>query len=225
MARCPRGTVPLSGGAFVQDEDLLVNLSDSFASGSAWVVDISNASTTDNSFQVIVTCARKPPHYKVVRAHPATLAPQSSESFFSTCPSGSKAIGGGASVASIDNSPVDLGANLADTLPDGRQWQVQENNAGTTNVSVTAVAVCASLPSYRVVVGPALTVSAQSQAMVKATCPAPTVVVGGGAFSDVLSLSVDLAWSTMDEGFDWFAGINNVSDGSAAFRAVVVCAT
>src|SRR3954453_3188408 len=40
---CPKGTGPLSGGAFVQDEDLLVNLSDSFPSGSAWVVDIDNA--------------------------------------------------------------------------------------------------------------------------------------------------------------------------------------
>src|SRR4051794_26605619 len=69
MVSCPKGPVPLSGGAFVQDVDLLVNLSDSFPAGSAWVVDIDNASTTGNEFQVIVTCARKLTHYKVVRAH------------------------------------------------------------------------------------------------------------------------------------------------------------
>jgi hypothetical protein len=220
VALCPKGTVPLSGGAAVLDPDTLVNLSDSFPNGSSWVVDITNASSTDNDVEVVATCARKVTHYKVVHGHSATLSPGGRQSFVATCPIGSKPLGGGITVASTD-----LSVNMAVSLPQNRQWRVDENNASATSAMANAFAICGSVPKYRVIVAAVHNVPAQSQVLVKATCPAPTVVMGGGAISGSLSVAVNLALSSMDEGFDWFAGINNTSDQSTGAAAVVVCGT
>ena len=220
LAQCPKGTVPLSGGAFVLDENLQVELSDSFPSGHGWAVDINNASTTDADFQVIVTCARKLPHYAVVHAHPATLSAGAHTTFIANCPTGSKPLGGGIRVASTD-----LSVNMANNLPLNRQWQVDENNASATNTTATAIVICGSVPKYRVIIAPLHHVPAQSQVLVKATCPAPFVVMGGGGFSGSLDVNVDLASSSMDEGFDWFAEINNPTDTTTGAVAVAVCGT
>jgi hypothetical protein len=220
LAQCPKGTVPLSGGAVVLDQNLQVDLSDSFPMGSAWAVDINNASTTDADFEVVVTCARRLPHYAVVHAHPATLSAGAHTTFTAPCPTGSKPLGGGVHVASSD-----LSVNMANTLPLSRQWQVDENNAGTTDTTATAIVICGSVPKYRQIIAPLHHVPAQSQVLVKATCPAPFVVMGGGGFSGSLSTSVDLAFSSMDEGFDWFAAINNPTDTTTGAVGTVVCAT
>lgn len=220
LAQCPKGTVPLSGGAFVLDENLQVNLGDSFPMGSGWAVDINNASTTDADFQVVVTCARKLPHYAVVHAHPATLSAGAHTTFIANCPTGTKPLGGGVHVASTD-----LSVNMANNLPLNRKWQVDENNAGATNTTATAIAICGSVPKYRQIIAPLHHVPVQAQVLVKATCPAPFVVMGGGGFSGSLDATVDLAFSSMDEGFDWFAAINNPTDMTTGAVAVVVCAT
>ena len=89
----------------------------------------------------------------------------------------------------------------------------------------TAIVICGSVPKYRQIIAPLHHVAAQTQVLVKATCPAPFVVMGGGGFSGSLSTSVDLASSSMDEGFDWFAEINNPTDTTTGAVATVVCAT
>jgi hypothetical protein len=140
-----------------------------------------------------------------------------------SCPTGSKPLGGGVSVASIDNSAVGAGVTMAANEPEGRQWLVQESNAGTTNASASAVVVCGSVPKYRVLASREQHVPAQTQLMMKATCPAPTVVMGGGGSVKALSFSVNFAWSTMNEGFDWFLAVNNATDEGIDASAVVIC--
>jgi hypothetical protein len=54
-----------------------------------------------------------------------------------TCPAGSKPLGGGATASSRG-----LFTNLGSTLPQGKAWRVDENNASARGNMLTAFAVC-----------------------------------------------------------------------------------
>src|SRR3954463_9068895 len=58
-ASCPTGTVPLGGGITILSSDRLVSVNSSFPVAGGWNADVSNASGTDTTFVVSVTCAAK----------------------------------------------------------------------------------------------------------------------------------------------------------------------
>src|SRR5690242_8860812 len=62
-AECPKGRVPLGGGAFVDGSDEQVKLASSFPADRFWIVDVSNPTANATGFVIRVVCARKPKLY------------------------------------------------------------------------------------------------------------------------------------------------------------------
>src|SRR5689334_4142338 len=62
---CPRGFVPLGGGAFLGTNALGVGLASSFPTGRGWIVDANNPTAAATTFKIRVVCARKPKLYSL----------------------------------------------------------------------------------------------------------------------------------------------------------------
>jgi uncharacterized protein YjlB len=217
---CPKATVPIGGSVFVQSSpELRVNVSASFPFGGFWAGSVKNSSATASTFSVVAVCANRPAGYKVVQsamvANPAFTQTRAA----ATCPAGTMPLGGGGvtSSSSTDN-------NMNGTAPNGRSWTVTQNNAGTTDATITAVAVCGKVHGYRVVKGKPFPVDLGLEAGSFASCPAPTVPVGGGVFSGSKSVFVDFVGS-FPTGHEWDSFVNNSTEFPITSTAVVVCAS
>src|SRR2546423_613701 len=61
---CPRGFVPLGGGAFLASP--AANLNGSFPTSRSWIVDVNNPTAAATTFDIHLVCARKPKLYSLV---------------------------------------------------------------------------------------------------------------------------------------------------------------
>jgi hypothetical protein len=163
------------------------------------------------------TVRSKPVGYKIVSKQFAAKA--GVESGGATCPAGTMPLGGGGftSSSSTDN-------NMNGTAPNGRSWVVRQNNAGTTDATIGAIAVCGKVHGYRVVKGKPFLVDLGLEGGSFASCPTPTVSIGGGVFSGSKSVFVNFLGS-FPTGHEWDSFINNSTEGPITSTAVVVCAS
>ena len=217
---CPKATVPIGGSVFVQSSpELRVNVSASFPFGGFWAGSVKNSSDTASTFAVVAVCAHRPAGYRIVDS--ATVAnPAFTQSrAAATCPAGTLPLGGGGatSSSSTDN-------NMNGTAPNGRSWTVTQNNAGTADATITAVAVCGKVHGYKVVRGKPFPVSSGGEAGGFAACPVPTVPISGGVISGSKNVFVDFVGS-FPTGNEWDSFINNSTEGPITSTAVVVCAS
>jgi len=219
IVSCPTGTVPLGGGAIAQSPSIRANVSSSFPSGRTWVGDVKNGSGTATTFQVEVICAKRPKGYRQVESRIVSNPAGTQSKAVATCPSGTMPLGGGGFTSSEGTD-----ANMNGTAPKGRTWVVRENNEGTTDATIGAVAVCGKLHGYRVVKGKPFSVIHGLEAGSFASCPAPTVPISGGVFSGSKSVFVNFAGS-FPTGHEWDAFVNNSTEGDISSSAVVVCAS
>ena len=109
------------------------------------------------------------------------------------------------------------------TAPKGRTWVVRQNNAGTTDATIGAFAVCGKVHGYRVVKGKPFAVTHGLEVGGFAACPAPTVPISGGVFSGSKSVFVNFRGS-FKSGHEWDAFVNNSTEGDITSAAVAVCA-
>jgi len=217
--RCPKGTVPIGGGVFVNTSpDLRVNVSASGPFGPIWGGAVKNSSTIGSTFRVTAVCTKRPQGYRVVESRIVSNPAGTQTKAVATCPTGTKPLGGGGFTSSEGTD-----TNMNGTAPKGRTWIVRENNAGTTDATIGAVAVCGKLHGYRVVKGTPFSVTHGLEAGSFASCPAPTVPISGGVFSGSKSVFVNFAGS-FRTGHDWDAFVNNSTEGDISSAAVVVCA-
>jgi hypothetical protein len=191
-AHCPKGTVPFGGGLFSDAVSLTAGVNSSFPTANGWTAVINNGSGETAAFQVAVTCARKPVHYSVVKSKPATNSFGRRTAVTVSCPKTAKPLGGGS------QSNGSLFVNLAGSRPFQNGWRITEENATATlqirpaaATTVQAVAVCGSVPNYRLVTGKPRTVQPLSQAILTAACPVGSVVLGGGASINTKVLGVN----------------------------------
>jgi hypothetical protein len=219
MVRCPKGTVPLGGSAFADSSpQARVNVSASFPIGAVWGGAVKNSSTTESTFHVTAVCAKPPKGYRVVPskvvANPSLRQTQAS----ATCPTGTMPLGGGGFTSSAGTD-----VTMNGTAPSGRSWIVRENNAGPTDETTGAVAVCGKMPGYRVVRGKALHLGIGGAGGTFAACPAPTVPIGGGVDAPG-SVGANFQGS-FPSGNEWDAFVNNSTEFPISSTAVVVCAS
>jgi hypothetical protein len=217
---CPKATVPIGGSVFVQSSpDLRVNVSASFPFGGFWAGSVKNSSDTASTFAVVGVCANRPPGYRVVHSAVVVNPAGTQSRAAATCPAGTMPLGGGGvtSSSSTDN-------NMNGTAPNGRSWVVRQNNAGTTDATITAVAVCGKVHGYRVVKGKPFPVGIGLDVGSFASCPAPTVPIGGGVFSGSQSVFVNFQGS-FPTGHEWDSFVNNSTEFPITSTAVVVCAS
>ncbi len=220
FAPCPKHTVPLGGGVIADSSpDLRVNVSASGPFGPDWAGAVKNSSAVATTFHVSAICAHKPKGYRQVESPQVTNPAGVQSKAVATCPQGTRPLGGGGftSSASTDN-------NMNGTAPKGRTWVVRQNNAGTTDATIGAFAVCGKVHGYRVVKGKPFAVTHGLEAGSFAACPAPTVPISGGVFSGSQSVFVNFPGS-FKSGHEWDAFVNNSTEGDITSAAVAVCAS
>jgi hypothetical protein len=114
---------------------------------------------------------------------------------------------------------------MSSSAPNGRGWLVSETNATGFDAIVTAFAVCGKVKGYQLVTGTTQTISAFSQGLAFADCPAPKVPIGGGVVSNSTSVAVDInSTNTEDPVSEWESFINNASGVDFTATPYAVCA-
>jgi hypothetical protein len=216
---CPAGTVPWGGGAVTSEPGPLVNLASSFPDGHTWIVRLNNATEDPASFQVEVVCASRPAGYTVVQGTTELLPPLVQAGALATCPTGTKPLGGGGFTSSGNTS-----VNLNSSGPQGGSWAIEEGNGTLDDWTLTAVAVCGKATGYQVVKGPIFSSLANSIGGSNATCPAPTVVVGGGVFAASAETSVSVAATFPGSRTEWDAAVTNSSAAATTAVTEAICA-
>lgn len=218
--RCPKGTFPLGGSVFVNSSpDLRVNVSASAPFGPFWEGAVKNSSTVATTFDVTAVCAKAPKGYTTVESAEVPNPAGTQSRAVATCPAGTMPLGGGGFTSSSSTD-----TNMNGTAPNGRSWVVRQNNAGTTDATIGAIAVCGKVHGYRVVKGKPFLVDLGLEAGSFAACPAPTVPIGGGVLSGSKSVFVNFLGS-FPTGHEWDSFINNSTEGPITSTAVVVCAS
>src|SRR4051794_15219891 len=187
-ANCPTGTVPLGGGVTVLSSDRLVSVNSSFPIAGGWNADVNNASGTDTTFFVSVTCAAKPAHYVMVTTRAKTNPAATQTGASATCPVGTSPLGGGALSGSGG-----LFVTLSSSAPVGtRSWRITENNATGEDARLAAAVLCGSVKGYVVSAGPVRTVAGPSVTALGASCPTGRMPTGGGAVIQSSSIAAYL---------------------------------
>jgi hypothetical protein len=220
VVTCPAGLVPLGGGVSIVSLSTLANVNSSFPRDNGWVADVNNASGASTTFEVRVVCARAPKHYQVVIGNGVSNPSATQRSATVDCPTGTKPLGGGG----LSNAGLTF-VNMNTDAPSGRGWRVDENNATGFDAIVTAFAVCGKIRGYELVTGTTQTISANTQGLAFADCPALKVPIGGGVFSNSSSLGVNInTTNTEDPVSEWESFINNASGIDTTATPFAVCA-
>jgi hypothetical protein len=216
--QCDPGLVPLGGGLFIVSGQTTAGVHSSFPTPTGWAGEVDNSFGSPVLFALEVVCAERPRRYAIVEA-PAEPNPSGTQSTaFATCPGRLQPTGGGART-----NRDDRGLDLNSSEPSVNAWRVDENNATSTGSTFSVFAVCARLKGYSVARSAPGTVPVGGQVRVTATCPAPSVPVGGGVFSSTSDLRTDInTTAPLDNG--WTAIENNGSAVTSVATAIAVCA-
>src|SRR4051812_33840016 len=109
------------------------------------------------------------------------------------CPAGTVPWGGG---AGFFGGLPDFGMNLNTSAPTLTGWRARYNNTSSRTATFGIIAICANTPKRYVQTFSTVDNPAGSQNSATATCPARTVLLGGGAFStsDLPNTVITSAW-------------------------------
>jgi hypothetical protein len=216
---CPFPLVVLGGGVFVQSTSTLVSVNSSFPATSTpgWIADVNNASGLDTTFSVSAICAQQPRHYSIVFGNAVDNPSGSQVVAQARCPTGSQPLSGGPFSSSFQ-----LFTNVNTTINSQHGWTVVENNASAEDDSVTADVICAKINGYLAVPGQTVVNPAGSQTFSTSSCPAPSVVVGGGTASNAPSVGVNVNSSIIDAN-GWDSYENNASGVDFQELTTAIC--
>jgi hypothetical protein len=165
---------------------------------------------------------KAPPGYTIVQSSMFT-APSGAQTIGSvSCPTGTVVWGGGGLIEGSD-----LRLNLNSSLPnlDGGGWTVDVNNTADSFGLFFVEAVCARAPrKYQILESADVTVGAGSQANASQSCPAGTVVLGGGSLSDSGSPAVNINSTLPIASINgWQAEQNDDASFDTTFHAFAIC--
>jgi hypothetical protein len=215
---CPAGRVPLSGSAAIHSVSVQASVNSTFPLGDNWIADVNNAGASDVTFEVDVVCARQPKNYSIVSS-PILPSPSGTDALgVAICPHGSKPLGGG-----VSSSSFSVLASINTTVPAGPDWVVDVTNASPDDADFAVRVVCGKLAGYAVVSGDAVLNPAGSHTLSFATCPAPTVPIGGGAGSSTPNIAVDIG-GMGTAGSDFVSSMNNATGLDFTSSTLAICA-
>ncbi len=137
-ATCPTGTVLLSGSVISDGDTTSEYLTSAWPTNSKTFEAVQeNQSTSDQPFDVLALCAKKPPGYVIVNV--TATAPPGISSASPICPTGTVPIGGGIHVATPSPAIVPL-YNSVTT----QGWVTETSNSTTSATQIASYAICAS---------------------------------------------------------------------------------
>jgi hypothetical protein len=224
---CPAGTVVLDGGARIS-----ATLGDVFLNGSypeamtAWGVDVNNANLVDATFAVWAVCAKQNSTYSIVQSPFQLDNPPNNQTLVTTsCPSGTKVLGGG---AASDSSATSV--NLNESYPHRAlvgthlqySWSASMNNGSPIDDFVSSFAICGVYVGYQMIQGTAVTNPAGQNTAASVTCPGAKVPLGGGLSSNSPNVHVNLVQS-FPSGTSWTNTEGNGSGGAHKVTPFAIC--
>jgi hypothetical protein len=214
---CPRGFVPLGGGAFVNGQ--AASLNGSFPTSTGWIVDVNNPAATNTVFEVRVICARRPRLYSLVTSGFVPDPPGGGATVTVTCPAGSLPLGGGSDTTSLSTA-----MRLTGSSPDASGWRVDEDNTSgpDANAMVAGITTCGKVKGYSTQANGPLSIPAHTTLRLAAGCPIGSVAIGGGVLGEP-SPAIAISSSGPD-GMFWDNAVLNTSAAPATATAWAVCA-
>jgi hypothetical protein len=222
QVRCPAGTVPYGGGAFVSSGSLAASINTSVPTGTGWAADVNNGSGVATTFVVYAVCAKQPRRYQLSFTDALTNPAGQLSTGYASCPAHTVALGGGAS-----SSTSSLSVNIEATIPSSttnRDWFSVMNNASSHDATWRVVAVCGNKPKgYLHQIGAVTPNPAGAQTRAVVSCPPPTVPISGGGDTSAGAVLINLN-STNPISGGWAIYENNAEDFDESIKAEVVCA-
>ncbi len=225
VAKCPKDTVVLSGGAYIASFSVMTGINASFPAGQrSWEAVANNFSGAATTFSVYAVCARRPAGYEQLIGDIISNPAGDQDSGTENCRTGDVIIGGGV----FDDDPG-FSVGVASSYPGtSASWTAAVSNFSTRDSEFEVEAVCASpLPHYAI---PSTSVSdpAGEQRGVIQDCKAPAVVLGGGNQSSNttrLRIEVKATQPYPASGTSWKSGENNDTTASTTLTSYAICAT
>jgi hypothetical protein len=223
---CPSGTVAWGGGVLMDTNSAAININSSLPNEDGtigWNVDVNNSSQEDANGTVFAVCADQPTDYSIQFGSMVTNSAGTETLASASCPARTVVLGGGGVSTSILSS-VNLNGSFPASSHRTSIWDVYENNASTSNFSVTAVAICGKKPrGYSVNASSPVDNPSGTDTEVAAACPNGAYVVGGGLSSSSFSTAVNLN-STKPNVTSWISYENNASLSDDSITGYAVCA-
>jgi hypothetical protein len=229
-ARCPSGTVVLSGGAYIKSRSVKTGIELTSPDGDgAWFVVASNFSSAATTFNVYAVCATQPDFYAQVfgAAVSNPAGDQDSASVYCDAGIGDVVLGGGSSGPNVYSTSV----GLTSSYPNGEDgWTATESNFSSGNVLFGAVVICGYVPNFPSYATPSTWASdpAGKQKGIVQKCAAPAVALGGGNKSSNTTNLRILMKATQPfpaSGTGWKSGENNDTSAGTTLTSYAICAT
>jgi hypothetical protein len=218
FVNCPFPLVPLGGGVFQTSARTNASVNSSAPTPTGWAADVNNGDSFNTLFTVTAICARAPKLYTQVSSNGVPNPPGSQTESFAQCPQGTRPLSGGA-----QSSSFSLSVNVNTSVVAGRGWITFEDNASGQNEAVDTVVVCGKVSGYLVVGGATVDSPPNDQSSSVASCPAGSVVIGGGTTTNAANVGVNINTSTI-LGSQWESFVNNATAIDFAQATSVICA-
>jgi hypothetical protein len=221
---CPAGTVPWSGGTSFTGglPPLGDNINTSAPSGDGWRARYNNASGRANDNFVINGVCAKAPHGYTQQFAMVDNPAMTQASAVATCPNNTVLLGGG--VFSTSDS---VNAFTTSAFPRGPHAYVGSMWNGTSrNERLAVFAICGAKPSRYTIVRNSGTsdVTANTDILAGAGCPAGSTVVGGGVQITDPRPTVTLGESLPESRSQWGSQILTSASGTVTETTSVICA-
>jgi hypothetical protein len=223
-AKCPKGTVVLSGGAYIASSSVMTGINTSLPiSSQAWQVAANNFSGAATTFNVYAVCADHPKGYKQLFSKEVSNPAGDQDSATANCPAGDVVLGGGVE----DGSLVSI--DMTSSYPGTRtSWTAAVSNFSTAGDNLSAVALCASSFPHYAIASSSASDPAGTQKGIIQDCTAPAVVIGGGnQSSNTTNLRIEMKASQPfpASGTGWKSGENNDTSSTTTLTSYAICAT
>jgi hypothetical protein len=227
QAKCPKGTVVLSGGAYIASSSVKTGINASFPlNRRTWEAVANNFSGAATTFNVYAVCAKSPKGYQQLTGSAVSNLAGDQDSATENCPTGDLVLAGG----TIGDDPS-FSVGMASSYPGtSASWTAAVSNFSTRNSQFNVVAVCAAASAFPHYAIPSTSASdpAGVQKGIIQKCAAPAVVLGGGnQSSNTTSLRIEIKASQPfpASGASWKSGENNDTSVGTTLTSYAICAT
>jgi hypothetical protein len=226
-ANCPKHTVVLGGGAYIDSGSVATGINGSFAFGPrTWEAIANNFSGAATTFNVYAVCAKKPKGYQQVTGSLVSNPAGDQDSATLNCPAGDVVLNGG----TFGDDPG-FAVGMASSYPsDPGSWTAAVSNFSGRNSEFEVFAVCAAasaFPHYAQLFTPGSDPAGTQKGIIR-QCDGRLVVLGGGnQSSNTVNLRIEMKTSQPfpATGTSWKSGENNDTDGVTTLTSYAICAT
>ncbi len=228
VVMCPKGTVVLSGGAYIASSSVETGINSSFPNplnDHVWEAIVNNFSGAATTFNVYAVCAKEPKGYKLISGKDVSNPAGSQTSATVNCPATDVIVGGG--IDDEFSSSISIGA--PSSYPGTKtSWTAAESNFSTVSDTFVVDAVCAArFPHYAIAAKSASDPGGLQKGIIE-HCSGKAVVLGGGNQSSAttrLRIEMKTTQPFPASGAGWKSGENNNTAGGTTLTSYAICAT